>query len=1012
MQNNITQAQRENLTKALRIFIEEARKYIVILLSRQFGDEQWPQKYKAALSPDQQVNWSKEQAKGREPHDLIDYPHLSFVSIHFKELWRVDFQKEVTQLPTRFSQMYAVRNRISHFEETIESDEYHSFWINARAIAKGIKNQVLLEALNELEKSVALSKETVPISASPVLGEESEPESSTAHERIEEFANDTYFLPMLIRGQKFHTVHLGAEGKANPAFIRSFIFEQNADQILLFSLIEGAYQGRTTADRNQTCQISAVEVQDKALVITLQTVEQLSNPLAETPLHCTVRYDAVRKMQTLLVSINLTFECLIFRLQRQDKFYEGMIKTAFAPSQKIFDIALDFGSEASQAVEQNRNTRGLNRKKLLNLINEYYFPTLEGPFHQKDADNELFRSQVFVLKNGAVLQLESPPNQHEGQDAIRTLTAINDTDQLKTTHTLIPNPKLAHLGAYNFRVSYKDSSSNPYDAEESEFSRIVPDIQQLAIHHILHTLLKNIHKQKGIKNKLYVNIKFLVPNILEQALLTRLINQTYRFLAHPSVVKAYNIGGVEVNTLSESDAAFLGHWNTPGIPKKGANYLIVDAGKGTIDFSIIKSGDDYGLSSEYRSGFIGAGNVITYAFIETILTAMVGGEDSTWAERKRLLKIIASSQTDISTKYEFLELVEQIKRNFQPFSKTHKPLSELLPTTDVEDLRKGLATQKANSTLLSEVNRVLKNSLQLKDPNRTDEQNSPTPKPDSIRDDFGFINNAIQKLVRRLKKQVVVSDIDAVGKQLEKLNKVVLTGRGFLFGMLVEEIRKEMGKDANGEDRIIVHNTSPELRNELKKICLSGAFSERTINYDANLVGIPHLHTLTQVMTPQGAASYTKINKGPGTTSARVKSDWFGEKVFSTIFKDDDYYDDEPKPSQKSILEPIATTSSLLDFLTKGVLFDEGYNPNIHSVHISGVKYLCSGLHSGERIDLMFDGEQFWLRTENGLRAITYPREFVRNHAMVWQTLFPFFDAAAEYHTPIDGTLSDAADEL
>jgi hypothetical protein len=987
----ITTARRAHLAQALDVFLEAMRVHIVQMLSSKFG-EQWPDHYKSNLSPEHQIIWINAREEGRVPEELIDYPHLSLAAQRFKDLWWTYFQKESYQLSTRFSQIYAIRNKANHYEKVMDSDDYQSFWINTRAIAKGIKNQELLDSLNELEKAAKSDEATEIGSEKNSLGVENA--YSTVPEAKTPLPNASYFLPILIRGQRFHAVHLCAQGVVSNAFVREFIFEQNADQILLFNLIEGAYQGRTTADRHQTCQIVEVTLAKDCLVVMLDTVAQLENLTVPTTEHCRVQYDAQRKEQRVSVDKKQTFQKIVFRLRRDSQVYEGAIQTSFAPASQISDIALDFGSEASQAVEQSRNAHGLHRTKLLKLTHEYFYPKLEAPFHQEDPDDELFRSQVFVRKNEVVMQLDASPNQNQGYDIIQTLTSDKDTEIPKNTYALIPNPKLAHLGVYNFRVVYKSPDDNPYQAQESLFSRIVPDVQQMVIHHILHTLLRSVHRQKGGQHPLYISIKFLVPNVLEQALVTRLINQAYTFLRQPNIAQMYRIGGVEVSTLSESDAAFLGHWTTPGVPQKSANYLIVDVGKGTTDFSIIRSHDDFSLSSDYRAGFIGAGNLITYAFIETILTAFLGGEDSTRKERRKLLKIIASSQTDIATKYEFLRLVEQIKRNFHPFSKTNKPMGELVESKFIEDFRKIVQGENAHSTLLQEINKLLKAVLEL-------DGKMVLGKPNSIMDDFGFINNAVKKLVKRLKQQVMVSDVEAVGTKLEKLQKIVLTGRGFLFQMLVDELQQAFGPDEKGRDRIVIQPHTANQRNELKKICLSGAFSGRTINYDANLVGTPHLHTL---MSNDKSEPFIQVSKGADAPKTSFKTDKWGEQIFSWL-KDDQVNDDTPPITPPKVPSTPPTMLPLLQFLIRGLQFDEPYNPNIHSIHISGVKYLGGELPAGEPIDLMFDGEQFWLRTSNGLRAIVYPREFMHNDEMVWPTLFPFFDAAAEYHTPIDGTL-------
>ncbi|GHB88843.1 hypothetical protein [Persicitalea jodogahamensis] len=990
MNDMITPFQKENLTKALALFIEAVRTYFIRLLVREFGEDEWIDRYEDLLNPDHRARLVENRIGNWDPADMIDYANLANFCYKYRELLRPDFRREANEWGINFKKINDLRNQANHYNSNIARDTLAQFWILTRSFARHTGNQPLFDALTNLENARPPEENATATSAPNKPGEAS---PGTEIPRAE-VPNAHYFLPILIRGQKAQVIHLCPEDETSNAYPREFLYEQNAEQIHLFSLIEGAFQGRTSADRHQICRIRSLVVVGKDLVVGLEKVDTPDGATVETPGNISVRTDATGKSQAVYVTVGAAFERIIFNLKNQEKNYRGAVRTAFAPPAQIVDLALDFGSEASQVVVHHREHVGkLNRKELVTLMQERFFADLSGPLHQQDPDPELFRSQVFVLKDNVVMDQNAMPNQFEGQDLVRTLTEKAEIENLKNTHALIPNSKLAHLGVYNFRIHYRDRDANPYRAEESEFSTIVPDVQQTVINHFLHTLLHNIDAQKNDQKERFINIKFLVPNILEQSRLTRLVNQTYQFFDQPEIRQRYHIGGVEVTTLSESDASFLGYWNRANIPQRHANYLIVDVGKGTTDFSIIKSNHDYHLSSEYRAGFIGAGNVITYAFIDTILSAVLGGPEASWEERRRLLKIIASPQTDISVKYHFLEMVERIKHDFQGDNTNQGYLQDLIPAQTVEDIRKRVRENTAVSSLLFDIAKALEEVLKQQK---------------SIRDEFGFINNAVQKIVGKLKYQLDLADTDSVGRNFEKLNRILLTGRGFLFRKLVDEMRRELGEGRGSRDRIVIRENRSDRSNELKKICLSGAFSGRTINYDSNLVGIPSLHTLTEVRTPQGSYTRRTIQKGAGDPTPRTRTDALGEYLHK-LFKDEDYHDDEPETTPPPSTD---TLPPLLQFLTRGAQFRERYVPNIHAVHISGVKYRCDLLPTGAAIDLLFDGEEFWLRTDQGLAAISYPLDFLASEPMVWQTLFPFFDAVADAQTPIDNALADSDSEI
>jgi Swt1-like HEPN len=1001
MQENITSHQREQLEKALKLFIEAFRDYIVQVLSKEYGETNWAVKYKESLKHEHIANWEREKAKGRSARDMIDYAHLRNFALHFKHspVLKADFQEDVHVLPTRLSDIYyKIRNRIRHDEEDIPLDDYTQFWLHVRAIARTIKNPTLMEAMQTLQNNAANHEPAQSANSSSDLGNEIIAETTAMGSLVPplkepsiEVPRATLFLPILVRGQKAQVVHLCEADVVNNRPVRSFIFEQSGHSITLFSLIENTYQGRDTGHAKGKCQLSEIRAEGNVLTVVLAQSDAPLSPDVNAPQGIKVlyRHDSL----TLECGVEMEFDKIVFQLWVNDKSYTGEIKTHFAPPQLISDVAMDFGSEASQIVVHPRGKGGvLRRFPLLKEMQEQFYQSLQGPFHQEDSsekerpstDKEFFRSQVFVRRTDAVFFKQTQPNAHQTNDLVCTLTKKSDIDELKKTHFLIANPKLAHLGAYgNFEIQFQNAQSNEKGSLKNDFGELVSDIQQTIIYHFLHAVLGRLDQHEGKSNPRFINIKFLVPNVLDQAAVSNLIHQTYQFLQQPQIAYTYRIKGVEVGTLSESDASFLGYWQTEkNILKANAKYLIIDVGKGTTDFSIIESDAHLELSSSYRSGFIGAGNVLTYAFIETVVSAFLG-EYVNDVNRQKLLRILSAEFTDMVNQNTFLEIIEGCKQNYK--SKGLKALSTLITADQRNEVVQLVVNGKAASTVLSTINATLGEVLK-------------THK--SIADEFGFINNAVQAVVGQVMEQVAKAIHDQTGEKLPQFfYKVILTGRGFLFEPLVTHIRQ------------IFPQADLPTADELKRICLSGAFSGRVINFDSNLVGMPRLHSLLSQVSASKTELREEINDGQ-TTSVHSQDN----NLFEQLHKGISFWlgagkegikEDEPAPVPIEKEEsPPPSLSPLLRFLAEGnPISGANYRASQHTIVVSGVKYLCEGYNGP--LDLMFDGERLWMRTDGGLKALKVPLDFFGSQPMVWKTLYPFFNATAKEHTPIDNAQFD-----
>jgi Protein of unknown function (DUF499)/Swt1-like HEPN len=157
----LEQQQRDNLSKALGLFIEAFRPYIVSLLIKEYG-EYWPVEFAKNLSSDQLKTWNENLKLGKEPFGLIDYMHFKFFAIKNKELLKPDFDKKTNDIPAWLGEITEVRHKIAHYDNTLEEDEATKAWIHMKTIAKAINMPELESALKSLQTGNVVVPEIKP----------------------------------------------------------------------------------------------------------------------------------------------------------------------------------------------------------------------------------------------------------------------------------------------------------------------------------------------------------------------------------------------------------------------------------------------------------------------------------------------------------------------------------------------------------------------------------------------------------------------------------------------------------------------------------------------------------------------------------------------------------------------------------------------------------------------------------------------------------------------------------
>jgi len=165
--SNIDQTQKDNLYKALGIFLEGFRPYAVELLKNEFGED-WATGFANTLPSAQSNNLLLNIKNGSSSEAAIDYLHFKSFAISNKEILRTDFGKRVEKLPTWFVEIAEVRNKIAHFDE-VDEDDATKAWIHLKTIAKVIKTPELEAELIRLqENKTAAAAKKEENQASPV----------------------------------------------------------------------------------------------------------------------------------------------------------------------------------------------------------------------------------------------------------------------------------------------------------------------------------------------------------------------------------------------------------------------------------------------------------------------------------------------------------------------------------------------------------------------------------------------------------------------------------------------------------------------------------------------------------------------------------------------------------------------------------------------------------------------------------------------------------------------------
>lgn len=495
---------------------------------------------------------------------------------------------------------------------------------------------------------------------------------------------------------------------------------------------------------------------------------------------------------------------VVIRYKTDNKEYSYAFKIHLCAKDNLIEAAIDFGSEASQIFVKSDGTN----LKLVNEFRKFHSQHSEiDDFWQGALKDNFYKSIFFLHKTPDKTEYAEVPNKNLNKTHLQTLLPKVADPTIYNDLEILPNMKLIELvdlsNQQTFDIDITFEEGSPYDSTKSANlanKTTREGILRLILSNFLYCILENKLILNYDGKKRCLRLVLLMPNVYYQQKVYAIIKNLYEdFIKITANSKYLQYGGLEVQIISESDAAFVGTKKDQSVPKIDATngyFLIIDAGKGTTDFSILKQYNNFSkFDSIYRAGIPASGHLLTYAFYEAIRNFL---------NSKHITLNDKLKAADRATLLNFMNCAEKFKINFEK--------------SEDKEISFDLQADANLGEIITFLNKLLENLIRI-------------PKSEEK------VDIKINELVEKLKEAIdygVKSSSDF--KQFEQ---VLLTGRGFLFEKFKNAVKAMLKKENWIANENLIFSYSSD---RAKSICLTGAFStteEIEINKNSELIGRP-----------------------------------------------------------------------------------------------------------------------------------------------------------------------------
>jgi len=506
-----------------------------------------------------------------------------------------------------------------------------------------------------------------------------------------------------------------------------------------------------------------------------------------------------------------SFNLRITLIVQEGETYSGTFRYSIAPSRYCQRIVVDFGSEASQVAYKNCGPQStvVHYDLLENIMSRLSVHSNTSHKREDFLNNEpgqhsLYRSFYAVKKQLTNSSRENFPFNFTDDlvhDEIRLFISRQEVGATQLyfhdNYEIIPNLKLGIEKSLQLQV----------DGQPEDYS--IRTHQRELISAVLLRMLRLMISSKPEFRKGGLIVTLLVPNIYTQhevfGLLNELRSRTGMLLQ--SLRIEANALDIEYETISESDSAFMGYQQTRSSDvtlSNGEMALVIDCGKGTTDISILLADDNENYSSFFRTGFAGAGNVLSYGFAEDFLTLVlrtIPGSNELIV-KEFINKHILDQNLTVGV-LNFIQLIEDQKKHYNNMQVISiNEFSQLAERSSSTERTIG-NLYKDQSSLLEYANAILKHR--------------------SVRWD-DEITGLISKATNCIAESIVASIKDVMTRDIRKRIKVVmLSGRAFYFDQL--RLRIEASLTSLLGEGVKIHTVTPGRSINNKNVAIYGAFS-------------------------------------------------------------------------------------------------------------------------------------------------------------------------------------------
>ncbi|MDP4261495.1 MAG: hypothetical protein Q8941_03080 [Bacteroidota bacterium] len=635
-----------------------------------------------------------------------------------------------------------------------------------------------------------------------------------------------YYLPLLIRSDRYFIAKLESDAIPGNRERREYNFVVPADDRVLAPLITIEDPGKVALNQMapsdlqdillKECHISLVR-QENGFDLQIRKSDSFGVDAfydEESGLRLDYSTDQRRiilgyyryRVNSSSLNINVTL------VLNDKETYSGQFQFAVAHSGECNRVVIDFGSEASQVAYKNCGPQSsvVHYDILENIISRLNIADAEKNYKREDfLNNEtgqpsLYRSFYAVKKGLTKNERDNFPfnfTDDLAHDEIRLFITRQEVSAtqvfFRDNYEIIPNLKLGIEKSLQLSI----------DRRPEDYS--IRSHKKELISAVLLRLLRVMINSKPEFSQGGLIVTLLVPNIYTQHEVFELLNELSKRTT--ILLASLGIGDdklyIEYETISESDAAFMGYQQTHASDTRlvnGEMALVIDCGKGTTDISILLADDNENYSSFFRTGFAGAGNVLSYGFAEDLLTLVLrtipGNNDVVIKDFIHKYILDQNLTVDVLNFIQFLESQKKRYKNLEVVGiNEFSQLTELSESTE----RTIANLYKDQSTLLQYAEAILKGR--------------------SIRWD-DEITGLISKATDCIVHCIVGSIRDVITKDIKKrIKAVMLSGRGFYFDELRLKLEKALRQILH--DHVKVHTVIPGRALNNKNVAVYGAFS-------------------------------------------------------------------------------------------------------------------------------------------------------------------------------------------